>query len=445
MSQKRAFERPTQSRDLASFLSQVRRRLLADRFLRNVAVDLIIASSLLVVFLFLDRTFFPGVASLWAFSGLILAAVLVSILRTLLLNRATALETAEVADERLRLKERVSSALYLRRVCGGPQDAGSDAQRRPEWLQLVEDDATRSIATVPIRERFPVRVPRVFAWALLPLVMSGALSLWLPSFDFLGIGGRKEAAAREMNTISEEEKKLAKLLAAIAKKAEEQKLPEAKNLMELLAQQTRQAKTNEPQANQAQKAPGDPRKRALVQMTRREDAIRKGLNGQKYKRLKDALDDMKGLDLKKPDVTKKLQEALKNGDLKKAQKELDKLQDDLDKLAGKDPSELPPEERERMRKLAEELKRLARDSKAFSSFSKALSGASSQLGGGGLSAAQAGLSGLQMDLQSLALLGDEMEMLDQALKYVKAAKAQLGKPHKCPNCGKKLGNKPGGT
>jgi len=443
MSQKGAFERPAPSGNLMNFLSQVRRRLLADRFLHNVAVDLIIASSLLVVLLFLDRTFFPGIATLLVSFGLVLASVLVSALRTLLWNSCTSLETAAIADERLRLKERVSSALYLKSFRGGEDDARSDAERRREWLRLIEDDAARSIEKVPIRERFPVRMPRVFAWVLLPLVMSGALFLWLPSFDLLGIGGRKEAAARERNTISEEEKKLAELLKEIAKKAEEQKLPEAKKLLELLAQQTRQVEKTE--ATQAQKAVGDPRKRAMVQMTRREDAIRKGLNGKKYQRLKETLEEMKGLDLKKPVVTKKLQDALKKGDLKKAQKELEKLQSDLEKLSGKKLSELTPEQRERLRKLAEELKRLARDSKAFASFSAALAGASSPLGGGGLSGAQAGLSGLQMDLQSLALLTDEMEMLDQALKYVQASKAQLGKPHKCPNCGKKLGNKPGGT
>ena len=442
MSQKGAREWPTPPRDLTSFLSQVRRRLWASSFLHNVAVDLIVATSLLVALVFLDRTFFPGIVTLHVSLGLVLASVLVSTLRTLLWSRSTSLETAALVDERLRLKERVSSTFYLKRTRNG-EDRASEEEGRQEWLRLLEEDAARSIEKVSLRERFPVRMPRVFAWVLLPLVLSGALSLWLPSLDLLEVGGSREAAAREKKTISEEEEKLAERLEEIVRKAEAKNFPEAKKLLGLLAQQARQVETTG--AAKAQKAAGNPRERAMVQMTRREDSIRNGLNGRKYQRLKEALEEMAGLDLKKPAVTRPLQDALKNGDLKKAQRELKKLQSEIEGLSGKKLSELTPEEKALARNLAEELKSLANNSKAFAGLSAALAEASSQLGGAGLSGAQAGLSGMQMDLQALALLTDEKEMLDQALKSVQASKAELGKPHKCPNCGKKLGKKPGGT
>ena len=71
---------------------------------------------------------------------------------------------------------------------------------------------------------------------------------------------------------------------------------------------------------------------------------------------------------------------------------------------------------------------------------------------GSMSAADLGqmLQGMDqfgMDLDSLAKMSNDLDFLNQALQMIQLSKqdlAQLAK-HKCPNCGKKLGNGKGGT
>ena len=167
---------------------------------------------------------------------------------------------------------------------------------------------------------------------------------------------------------------------------------------------------------------------------------------------------MKSLELKNSEVTRKVTEALKEGDFEQAKKALDDLKDELSKLAGKKPSELSAEEKARMEKLSAELSRLSKNSPALSRLSSALSRASSQLNSSDLSSALDSLSASQDEFESLTKLAQEMDVLDQALELVQLSKEELaelqacpecGTPY-CPDCGKpqcgcKPGLKPGGT
>ncbi len=435
--------------DVNRFLSRVRRRVFAGRLLGNASLDLIVSASVLAGLLLADRALFPGLVT-WKVAGaVLLASIAVSLARTLAWNRLDALAAAVLADGRLRLKERVSSAVYVR----GANRVGGGLRR------LIESDAARSLEGVAVPASFPVRPPRFLAWVVLPLSIAGGLCLWLPSLDLLGIGGRKEATAREKNAVEEEKKKLDEKLAEMAKKAEERNLPDAKKVLELLAAQAQNPEKKEASGPQkADKAAGDPRREALVAMTRREDAIKKGLEGKKFEPLKDALKALKTLDLKSPEVTKRLQEALKDGDFEKAKKAMEELQKELADLSQKKPSELTGAEKARLEKLAAELSKLAKDSKSLSRLSSALSKASAQLSSSSFSEALESLEKSGEDLESLSKLADEMSLLDQALELVQLSKEDLAALQSCPECGTpyckdcgkpqcscKPGSKPGGT
>lgn len=422
--------------ELDRFLKRVRRRWLAATILRNLALDGIVGASVLALVVAADRAFYPGLVS-WSFTGFWAGAwVAASLLRSLCWGRIGRVDAAVLADARLALKERMASVEHLQRH--GHQDLA-------EVSGLLEADAARAINDAAVAAKFPVSVPRFAAWIVVPAAACVALALWLPAFDFFNHGGRKEAFAREEKGVEEVKKKLDEKYSELVRKAEEKRLPDAQKVLELLAQKldeqpARLDKTDGGERKEGEKANAEPRKDALVQMTRREDAIKKGLEDEKLKPLKAGLEELKSLDLKNAQLTKKLQQALKDGDLNKAKDALGELKDDFNKLAQKSPDQLTPEEKARMEKLSRELANLARDSKAMAKLSRALSQASQALGKDGNSSKdmQDGLESLEAaasELESLASLADQMEMLDQALELVKLSKEELAKLASCPECG----------
>jgi hypothetical protein len=447
---------PGAGKGLVDALRRIRRRLVLDRLFRNAAADLLLSLSILVALLVADRVFFPGLVTLQVLGAVLLVSLAVSLARTVLLAPVSLLSAAVTADSRLRLKERVSSAMYR-----GGTDRTAGVEGRDGWGRLIEADATHALARVRLTEHFPVRPPRLLAWTLIPLAVLGIVSLYVPSFDVLGVGARKEASAKAKAAVEEKEKKLEEDLAALEKKAEERALEEAKKLLELLRQHAlkRDLEPKDP-AGEKKAEPGarDPKTEALVSMTRLEDEIKKAAEGKKLEPLKEAAKALKALDLKEADLTRKLREALKEGDFKKAKKALDDLKEEAASLAAKKPSEMTKEEKERLQKLADELGKLSSDSKALSKLSSALAKASS-----GLSAKDFpnALESLQMsgeELESLARLADEMDLLDQALELVKLSKEDLARLMSCPECGTpycedcgkpqcncKPSQKPGGT
>lgn len=444
---------PRSRKGLVDALRRIRRRLVLDRLLRSASADLLVSVSLLAGLLIADRAFFPGLVTLEVLGAVILVSLAVSIARTILVAPVSLFRAAVIADSRLRLKERISSAVCF------PPEGGRLRDEREGWGRLIEADAARALERVRLEEHFPVRPSRLLAWTLIPLAVLGIVSLYVPSFDLLGLGTRKEASAKARAAVEEKEKKLDEDLAALEKKAEERSLEEAKKLLELLRQHALKEKPKDP-AGEKKAEPGarDPKTEALVSMTRLEDEIKKAAEGKRLEPLKEARKALKALELKDADLTKKLREALKEGDFEKAKKALDEIKDEAASLSAKKPSELTKEEKERLQKLAEELGKLSMDSKALSKLSSALSRASS-----GLSAKDfpGGLEDLKLsseELESLAKLAAETDLLDQALELVKLSKEDLarlmscpecGTPY-CPDCGKpqcscKPNQKPGGT
>ena len=446
-------------------LERIRRRVFVDILLRNIALDLGISLGLLALLYVVDRVFFPGLVGPAVVSIVLVAGFLASIARTLLGGRLDLLSVAVLTDERLRLKERVSSAVALRGLCAELAMARSKGRRAPssgapvvseEWADLVAGDAVRFLQEVPIQEKFPVRVPRRAAWTLLCLAVCLALSLWLPSYDILGVLTRKEAQAKVEQTVQQEEEKLEKDLALLEKEADEKAAPEVKKLLELLRQNAADLSKEKP--SETAGGPSDPKKDALVEMARREDALKKGLDSKAFEPLKEAAKSLKDLNLKESAVSRKLSEALKEGDFKKAEEALKELKDDLSSLSMQKPSELTPAEKARLEKLSKELESLSKNCSGLSKFSSALSAAAQGLNAGNLEGALDGLEGLGSELESLAKLAEQMDLLNQALDLVKLSKEDLASLKSCPMCGTpycrdcgkpqcscKAGLKPGGT
>jgi hypothetical protein len=448
-------------------LQRIRKRVLFNRLLEHGAADLVVSLSFFALLLLLDRLCFPGLVTPALLGAVLLVSLSVSLLRTFFLGRLDLFRTAVLADKSLDLKERAASAVFAydfslggdRRCLEG---RGLEGRGFEEWGRLLEEDAARSLETVDLKRRFPVRLSRAALWALVPLAASLSFYLWLPDLDLLGVRSRREGDSKMRSVVSQEMKELDEKLAQLEKEAEK-KAPDAKKLLELLRQKALKPEKEDPAGSQkTEKGAGDPKKEGLVELTRREDQIKKGLEGGKFEPLKEALKTLKSLEPKNSEVTRKVTEALKEGDFDKAKKALDDLKGELASLAGKKPSELTAEEKARLEKLSDELARLSKNSQALSKLSNALSKASAQLNSSDLSSALDSLSASRDELDSLTKLAEEManqmDVLDQALELVKLSKEELaqlqacpecGTPY-CPDCGKprcgsKPGMKPGGT
>lgn len=454
-------------------LRLVRRRVLVDRLLGAGLLDLGISLGFVALLLLLDRAFVPGLVTVPLLVAVLCVSALVTLARTWIGTRRDDFSVAVLTDSRLDLKERISSAVFLEEHGWGRRAVGETAggEDHGEWTDAVTADAWEAFGKTSIQEAFPLRVPRRAAWILVPLALCGALALWLPTLDLLGVGARREAHAEMTRVIREEEKKLDEELARLEKEAEEKMAEEARKLLEALRRsvEERRQETNP----SGEGAGNEPKKNALVEMTKREDFLEKGMQGKPFQPLQEALKDFKRLDMKKADATRRIQEPLKEGDIQKAKEHLDKLRESLSKL-GQEKSSLTPEQAQKLEKLSEELSRLARRTPSASSLAAALSKASAALanlaslnspGAESASLDPSELSKLLENLQqagqeldSLSKLQEQLQMLKQAMDLVKLTKQDLaalkqcpqcGTPY-CPDCGKprcgcKPGLKPGGT
>ncbi len=440
---------------IRSFLQRVRRRLVADRFLNFLCTDLLVGLSLIAVAILLDRLLFPGLYR-WELVSLILGLSLaVTLGRTFIRGRLSLFQTAVEADRRLGLNERVSSACYTHDFeSGGARESlnGGGRELDHEWANLVLEDAGRSLEGLSIPESCTLRPGRRARWLALPLILSVALALWVPSFDPLGLRASDEPEdALVKNAMEEEQKKLDKELEELLKKAEEQDSDEARKLLKLLAEQVAkrgptQSPPSDPQTAQGKKGQKNAHKNALLELARREEVLKKGVNNKKFQALRKTLKELAGLQVKSAQHTRALQAALKDGDFAKAKRELDALKKRLAALSKKKPSELTKEEKELLKKLQEELASLSRNAGALGQLAPNLSSLGS-MGAGDFQQMFENMDQFGMDLDSLAKMSNDLDFLNQALQMIQMSKqdlAQLAK-HKCPNCGKKLGNGKGGT
>ena len=427
-------------------LRRVRRRLFVERFLRNAAFDLIVFGSLFVVALLVEKLFSFGIEPAVLLLAFGIAWLVSTVLRSLIGARVDRRTAAVETDLRLGLEERVSSAVWL--------EEHPESRSDRDWHRLVLADGARSLDPARVRESFPLRMPRFALFALLPALVAVALWLWVPALDLLGLESDRLAVAAMKKDVDEREKRIEKKLAELEKRAERAELPDVRKLLQSFREDRKKHSGEETKSREGQQQAQDgktAKKKALVQVQERTQQLRQARQGAQYKTAEKALEKMAASRLQDASLTRKMQSALKKGDLQAARKELDKLRDDVRSLAKKTRSQLTPEELARLEKLSAELSRLAQKLGSMGKLSKGLEGASGKLGKGEL---EASLEDLKMSDEELARLAKqlkEMELLDESLDALEDAEEELAKlsEHSCPNCNKprkkKPGDKPGGT
>src|SRR5262249_13758981 len=160
--------------------------------------------------------------ALGAVAGGVLLATLV---RAALLLRFSLFEAALLADDRLRLKERVSSALYLA--------AGREAGRDPAGGELIRRDGERCLAGSDLRAHVPPGLRPLAGWVLARAALSVLLAL-IPPVDLLGLNRSRLADSAMKKEVDRKKEELAKKLEELRKEAKKPVDPLVEKLLESL-------------------------------------------------------------------------------------------------------------------------------------------------------------------------------------------------------------------
>ena len=423
-------------------LGVVRRRVLMNRFLRNFFLDAFIALSLFWGFYLTHRLISLEVATLPIFATVVGLAVVLSVWRSFAWGRSTNLQAAVLVDEEMGLKERVSTAVYLRE-----QPRRGDGEG---WNELVERDGSKALEESKLREQFPIRLPRMARWLALPAAVCLA-TYFLPQQDLLGFHQDRESDKTMDEQVGKnKEETIEKLDDLVKENGEESLDSEMQKLLDEMKQdlKKKEGAANSNTAAQTPEGAEANKKQALVRFAKAEDRVRNKLNEKKYKDLDQFLAKNKLRSIDPNALTRALQDALKKGDLSKAAGEMDKLRQRLQKLAqAQKNGKLSKKDLDQLKRLAAELQQLAKNSPSLSQLSAALGQLSSGLSAGNAGMSLQGMQKLNTNLGDLAQLMKQMKFLDKSLQLVKLQKQSLSKLHKCPNCGKPRQGpmRPGGT
>jgi len=439
---------------LTRSLRRVARRLFAARLLRALSVDAVVFASLYALALAAERSFALGLEPLPLLGATALAWVFASVARSFVFSRVDEQLAATETDARLALRERVASALWLRRSPGERDDA--------EWAELVVRDGVRALERADLRAHFPITVPRLLWSVCVPALAATALWFWMPALDLLGVDAERrvaEAMRRDVDDVREDY--LAALEAIEAEARESQHAELERFLAELREQAALAGRRVDPSGEESGGDGARPeadlaKREALAQISKQLESVEKRLAVSEHLRdARKALEELRRESLQDTNLTRRLLSSLKRSDIGGAQKELDRLGDELRDLKSRSETAggaLSAEQKSRLDQLAEELARLAsRMPSSRAGLASGLSSASRGLQGLDLDKALEGLELSRQDLERLAKDSAELEMLAKTEEELQKAQQQLSKvdKHQCPNCGKprleKPGQKPGGT
>lgn len=413
-------------------LVKVRRRELLTRLLEVFSLHLLICLSLFALYLLAEKLFAFSGDTVAALAAALSLAVLSTLARWIWLMRFSIFDAAVLADERLRLKERLSSAFHLRRH--------PDTLRDPAWTELIQRDGERCLERVDLSRHFPIRAPWSARWLLAPVALTVLFTL-IPPVDLFGIRKNRLQSAEMRKEVQRKKEELAKELEKLREEAKKPPDPEVEKALEKFKKseiEKPEKKENRPPAGE------DIKREAMVKFTRLEQALKKSMSRDQYDKLKQFLDRFPPGSRSQSALTGKIQQALKDGDFSKAQKEMEKLSKELEALLRKKQAgELTKEEEEKLKQLSEELARLARNSKLLAKLSSALKGASTSMSAGDLAKALENMEALQDELLKLQRLAEDLKFLEDASELVQLSLEDLANLQRCPDCGQ-LSMTPGG-
>ena len=271
----------------------------------------------------------PGNWSLRCVVAGLVSGLLIAMVWTWLRGRSE-LEVAVEIDRRYGLKERIASSLSL-----STEEAATPAG------QALLTDAMRAVGRIDVNEKFKIRFQRRAWLPLVPALLAFVLAMFVDNREAQsGVDPKTPALTQKQHDNAT--KKLRERLANLRKKAAAKKgLKNAEGLFRDLEKKT----------EQMAKAKGVDRKRSLVKindLAKQLEKRRKQLGGEQQMRKQFA--KLNNLNKGPAD---KMVEAMKKGDFKAAQQELQKLKQQLEN--GKFDKQAKKELQQQLKQIEEKL------------------------------------------------------------------------------------------
>src|SRR5688500_18701017 len=179
----------------------VQNKLTLSRMLTSLAWSLLAFGVVVWVYLLAHKIFGLSLprAGMWFLIGL--SASVIAAAGYAFLKRPSRHQAAVAIDEKLSLKEKFSTALYIR-------------PSTDPFAAAVVRDAERTADNVSLHNQFPLEFPRPAVFTLAVAVVAFATT-WLPAMDLFGVEEKKRVAAEQQQTRKQVESEVKKALAVI--------------------------------------------------------------------------------------------------------------------------------------------------------------------------------------------------------------------------------------
>ena len=387
-------------------LNNVRRRIWAQSGIGHLSRALLWGSLAACLWLLASRLFPLLPFALEMSGGLLIAAIVVAAIQTWR-ARPDLKAAALAADERLGLRERLTSSLEL-----------TDVDH--PMVAAVHRDAVRHLGLLETRRDFPLLPTLHTRWAVVPILLFGVGYIFLPEFDLFGY---QERALEARVELAERQKKAERLQkAAKALKAPDQVpvggLESHAAELESLSEQLQAGQITEKQAlAKVQNL------KATLEQERQALASKSYLN-----RAGDASTSSP--------ASKALGQDLQQGNVAGAKKKLEALKKKLQdgKLSADEKAKIASDLEQMAKKLGENSA-----SQTDAALSEALSRAAAGLSADNPEGLNDAMAALELSSEDLASVLDQMAKLDAAMASMKAyEKAMMGSSPFCRSCGVKL-------
>jgi hypothetical protein len=310
---------------------RVMRRLNFQQFTELLVWCWVATLSLALCWIFAEKIWRPLIEPAWITVAASLGLGFVAAVAIWIFKRPGQVEAAVALDQAFGLKERVSSTLTL----------PSELRQTPAGLALIQD-ATKRVEVLDVGEKFGFHMPRTAWLPLIPAILV-FLVVSFVKFDKTSAAQAKTEASKEHDQVETAAKTLAKRFEAQRERMKDQGMGETET-EKLLAELTKKTKdledTKEKDLDQ---------KKGLSQFNQLQDTLKERRDKLgSAEQMQKQLEKLKLSSDKGP--AEKFEQALKQGDFKKAINELNKIADQLQN------GKLTPEEKKQLEKQLAQMK-----------------------------------------------------------------------------------------
>lgn len=315
-------------------ITSARRRLFVQATLDTMAYMFLWAIGICASVLLIERLAAIEVVK-WLYPGVALAAIMLAPL-TVARRMPARDRIAAMIDDRMKLKDRISTGLYAGQLADHP------------FAHQVVAEARQAAMGVNVSTGFPVRLSPAWAHVGMTAVVFAMLAVFTPSLDMLGIRERSQRALQAQQT----KEQVAEVVAVAEKIEREQRTFENEaDKLESISELDSLAKMTTEELTDPQT-----RREAASKLSSIEEKIADAANRAESE-VETMRNAMSRLDAKTPGPADPFLDAMRRGDFEEAEQQVNDLAEAVQNMSEEDRQKLA----EQMQNLAAQLEQIAQE------------------------------------------------------------------------------------